>query len=156
MENKFFVKKDGVISISHSQTVNDKILDKDCHLCGRCHNAEPKMCNKVADVHKKSLTDYDFITKGYQSFDENGESDILIVEKCEDYVPMSDFGKTKKQLAEYKKLKRQIACAYFDTATPEEAYLLQVEMFERGHLDINEKYLPNEKTVQLMKQRIQK
>ena len=156
MENNYFVKKDGVISINKVKMVNGESRNSNCHLCAKCHNAQPSMCVKVADEHKKDLIDYDFITEGYQSFNEFGDSDVLVVEKCKNFVPMSDYGKQKKQLAEYKKLKGQIACGYFGTTTPEEAYLLQVELFNRGHLHINKGYLPDEKTLKAIRQRVRK
>lgn len=154
MNNNYFVKKNGVLSKDSNEIDNNKM--NDCHLCGKCHNVQPSMCAKVADVHKKCLANYDFITDGYQSFDELGESDVFVVEKCENFVPMSDFGKSKKKLNEYKKLKGQLACGYFDTCTPDEAYLLQVELFERGHLKINEANLPSEKTLRTIRQRVRK
>ena len=156
MENNYFVKRAGVISIDHVEPAYDKSKCKNPHLCAKCHNAEPNMCSKIADEHKKDLIDYDFITEGYQTFDESGESDVLVVEKCKNFVPMKNYGKPKKQLAAYKKLKGQLACGYFDVATPDEAYLLQVELFERGHLNINKDYLPSEKTLNAIRQRIRK
>ena len=136
-------------------TINE-IQNRDCHLCGRCHNAEPSKCAKVADVHKKDIADYEFITNGYQVFDDFGKSNIFVVKSCKNFVPMADAHQTKKQAAKLRRLRGQIACGYFETCTPDEAYLLQVELFERGHLHINEKYLPNEKTINAIKQRVRK
>lgn len=138
---------------SYTVTINE-IQNKNCHLCGYCHNAQPSMCAKVADVHKKNIKDYDFITEGYQTFDESGKCDTFVVEKCENFVPMSNDN--KKKVKAFKRLKGQIACGYFQTSTPDEAYLLQVELFERGHLDINKKYLPDEKTLRAIRQRVRK
>lgn len=156
MKGNYFVKKDAVVSITNSQVINAKVEDKDCHLCGKCRNIEPSLCAKVKDVHKKNLADYDFITEGYQSFDKRGDCDHLIVEKCENYVPMVNAHKNKVQLAKYKKLKQQIICGYFDTATSDEAYLLQVDMYNRGHLNISKYHLPSEKTLKLIRQRAKK
>ncbi len=156
MENNYFIKRTGVISTSDVSPDNNKSKRENCHLCAKCHNAEPNMCSKIADEHKKDLIDYDFITDGYQTFDESGESDIFVVKKCENFVPMSNLGPSKKQAAKYKKLKGQLACGYFDVATPDEAYLLQAELFERGHLDINKDYLPSERTLNAIRQRVRK
>ena len=103
MENNYFVKRTGVISISDVSPDNNKSKRENCHLCAKCHNAQPSMCSKIADEHKKGLIDYDFITEGYQTFDESGESDVLVVEECKNFVPMKNYGKPKKQLAAYKK-----------------------------------------------------
>ncbi|MBQ6546869.1 MAG: hypothetical protein IJL74_02595 [Bacilli bacterium] len=156
MKNEFFAKRNAVTSISRAQVVNAKAEERECHLCGNCHNVQPSKCSKVADIYKKNIADYDFITDGYQSFDEFGDCDVLVVEKCNNYVPMAEQKRSKKALLEVKKLREQLACSYFDAPTPEDAYLLQVELYERGHLKINENDLPSQKVINIMKQRIRK
>ena len=158
MKDTVYVKKDGVVSERHSvKLVENKAQDKDCHLCMKCVNGYPSMCPKVADKYKKTIGDYDFITSGCQSFDDNGKSDILIVEKCNNYVPIKETTNTKKgKLAHYKKLKRNLAALYFDTETPEEAYLFQAELVERGHLKLNTNELLDPKTLEAMRKRVRK
>ena len=62
MKERFYVKKEGIVSESSADIVEAKTQDKECHLCGKCLNAEPNKCLKVKDVLKKSINDYDFIT----------------------------------------------------------------------------------------------
>lgn len=158
MENTVYVKQNGVVSECHSaKFVDDKVQDKECHLCGKCVNGYPSKCSKIADRSKKSIIDYDFITSGCQTFDEDGNSDILIVEECNNYVKaQNNKNKNKAQIAKYKELKRQLAAAYFGTETPDEAYLFQAELIERGHLKFNKNDLPDPKTLELIKKRLGK
>lgn len=158
MKNAIYVKNNGVVSEIHSASVvENKIQNKDCHLCSECSNGYPSMCSKVADIHKKEISDYEFITDGFQAFDNNGDSKFFIVERCNNYVSGKDMHNNKKgQLSKLKKLKHQLAAYYFDTETFEEAYLLQAELVERGHLKLNKKDLPDSRTLDNMRQRVKK
>lgn len=159
MRNTVYVKNNGIVSESHSVSfVENKIQDKECHLCGKCANGYPSLCSKIADVHKLEISNYGFITDGCQAFDDKGNSTAFIVEQCNNYVPSNDNSKKMKgqKLAQFKKLKHQLAAYYFDTETPEEAYLLQAELVERGHLKLNSSDLPSPKTLESLRQRIRK
>ena len=56
------------------------------HLCGKdCENARADMCDKVHDVKKELITEYEFIKSGYQTFDSKGDVDDFIVLDCDNY-----------------------------------------------------------------------
>lgn len=56
------------------------------HLCFDCQNAYIGKCQKVTDVIKKGIEDYDFIIDGFQATDKQGMSERLLVLRCENFI----------------------------------------------------------------------
>lgn len=122
-------KNNGVYRLS-KKVLND-IIDivfdeKQKHLCWEnCANAHPFECDKVTNIIKKRIDKYDFITDGYQIYDEKGKLDKFIVTKCTNYREEKHREMTPEELASARKAKRSIFMSYYDTDTVEEAKAIQ-------------------------------
>ena len=88
MASIVFKKQDGVVKVMKlTPALSKKLENKDeIHLCwDNCVNAYTSKCDKVADVFKKTIRHYDFITDGFQVFDEKGKLESFKVTKCKKY-----------------------------------------------------------------------
>ena len=91
-------KANGVYDLSLkaiSQATEDTFKNSQDHLCFDCKNAWPTKCEKVAHLKKKHIDEYDFIDRGYQVIDENGEVSEFIVTKCANFKGTSKVKKYK-------------------------------------------------------------
>lgn len=85
MRNKVIAKTDGNLEIlaRTSDLINDvRCIDQ---LCWDCRNAYPSTCQKIADIHKLLIDEYDFINTGYQIFDKKGEMTHFAVVECSNF-----------------------------------------------------------------------
>lgn len=74
-------KKESTITIKYVDTgVINKA--KSSHLCGDCKNCSPSYCKKVANVTKKPIDQYPFITDGMSIGEKNPD---IIVTGCENF-----------------------------------------------------------------------
>ena len=124
-------KENGVYKLSKN-ILND-IIDivfeaKQKHLCWEnCVNASPDLCPKVTDIVKKRIDEYDFITHGFQIFDEKGRMDKFIVTECENYK--KTYITEKIDAARTRKLKESLMLTYYDTDNIREA--IDIRNYER-------------------------
>ena len=129
MSKKVIKKENGIITSLDLTPELKKAVECGCHLCWKdCSNAYVNKCPKVADIKKKDIGSYDFITDGAQIVEEDGTVDTFIVTGCD----LHDVS-TKKPLkgAEAKRAKDSLRMAYFETTTVEEAYIIQKELVDR-------------------------
>lgn len=114
----------------------DIVFDKvQTHLCWEnCKNATASQCPKIADSVKQKIEDYQFITDGYQIFDENGAMDSFIVTGCKNYRKEVRKELTPKEKEKIRLAKEAIRMLYFDAGSIEEAHVIQAELEEKGQL----------------------
>lgn len=96
----YILKELGLIKVSDNR-VNDVVI----HKCSNCADLSPLTCEK-AEYVKKNISDYDFITDGYQIFSVSGDSEYLekfIILKCKNYrllnepIPVYQKAKNNRQ-----------------------------------------------------------
>lgn len=102
------------------------------HLCwDSCVNACAGKCTKIANMPKKAIGKYEFITDGYQVVKEYGAFDKFIVSGCKNYVRDKRADFNFKQRADNRKKRENLKMAYFDTETIEEAHILQAYLINK-------------------------
>ena len=108
------------------------------HLCSCCDNCNPKTCLKIFDLKKRIISEYDFITTGYQVYNSNGEVEKMYVAKCDQYVkyPTRKKIKTAEEIEKLKLLKESLKVLYFNAENIEEADNIQIELLEKGQLSV--------------------
>ncbi len=127
---------------------------EDEHMCWRdCECAYANKCPKVADHQKKSIADYDFIKKGYQIYQENGELDTFSVAKCDNYKYKNPFEVKKLSYSYTKWLKEALFTYYFGGENVEEAEMIRYELAERGEIIPKGHMMSEEKYLQLKKEK---
>lgn len=116
--------------------VLDNIYErKQTHLCWEgCKNAHPLQCKKITDRIKSRISEYEFITDGYQEIDKAGNIDKFIVSGCKNYEKESEKILTIEQKERAKKAKEALMLHYFDAETIEEAWVIQHDLLVRGEL----------------------
>ena len=137
MNKVVLLKENGkVTETEYTQDLKKNILDNNSHLCGyHCANANPNLCPKVCDRYKKNIDSdrYDFITDGYQIFDENGKLKSFIVSGCKLYKrEVSKKKETVKDAKAARELREGLWKLYFGTDNIEEAYMIQASLARRG------------------------
>lgn len=98
MRNKVVSKKDGNIEImARTLDLVDDIRGLE-QLCWNCRKGFPTDCRKVADVHKLSIEDYDFIDEGVQIYNRDGEMTHFVVVKCSEFEQGQIVNYSKKPI----------------------------------------------------------
>ena len=144
MKNIIIKKEHGFVSYRQMDMDNNentefvKNIKKYKHLCGDCDNCSPLKCAKVFDIKKEVIKNYDFITDGYQVYDENGEVKTIYVANCEQFVQNKarKKAKTSTELEELKRMKENLKMMYFDTESFDEAEDVQYDLLKRGQIYI--------------------
>lgn len=137
MKNVILKKENGVvIEMEKKPEVVTEIKTKEMpHLCWEhCDKGYASECKKIADAVKKEIGEYDFITDGYQIFDKQDNTEILIVTGCSNYKKEEPKVLTSQDKERLRKLKEGIRMAYFEAGTIEEAHVIQYELEKRGQL----------------------
>ena len=132
MENKYLKKENGITKLELGKPdILDKLAQEkeNYHLCFSCSLNCVVNCRKVLDKKKQIISNYDFITGGYQVFNDEDEIDRFVVTDCDNYVPEVKKGKpTKEEAKRIKKAREDLKMLYFGTNTYEEACIKQIEM----------------------------
>ena len=115
MEEMILKKENGQTTIINPTKEELKKIKGSCHMCSQsCINACANKCSKIADIKKKSINDYDYITDGYQIYDENDDTEALIVSKCSNYEKEIRSKKTAEQIKRLKELKESLYIYFYD------------------------------------------
>ena len=147
-------KENGLVTVTELNDVEEQKMNETCHLCWEnCANALPNVCPKVTDRKKHTIDAYDFITDGYQTFDDKGEVDTFIVSKCDNYQKSIRKEKTKEEAEKLRKIKECLRMAYFEADSLEDAYIIQYELEKRGALKNIKGRRPKEEDLIRMKAR---
>lgn len=110
---------------------------KDCHKCFDCANAYPSKCQKIEDVDKRNICEYDFIKEGYQIVRTNLKDDegnckskleSFVVSKCDNFERAQERKVTGDALKRAKAARESLYAYFYDTATYDEALLLEYEL----------------------------
>ena len=137
MKDIILKKENGVIvEIAKTPEAVAEIKAKEVpHLCWEhCDKGYVCKCEKIADIEKKEIGEYSFITDGYQVYDEEGNTEILMVTGCSNYKVEEQKVQTTEEKERLKKLKEGIRMAYFEAGSIEEAHIIQYELEKRGQL----------------------
>ena len=154
MKNIVFKKENGEVRIINA---DDELLHfirtEVTNPCINCERGYVTKCQKMADEHK-NISNYDFITDGYQINKENGELESLVICNCTNFE--NDHkrlkAKTKEQLDELKRLRESIKILYFGGVDIEEANQIQSDLINRGFLsDVENSVAHHEFMKKLMK-----
>ena len=164
MKNVILKKNDGVVSIMEaSPELIKKIKNKDkdnqnnIHMCWEnCTNAYCDKCEKIADIQKKEINEYDFISDGIQIINKSGEIDTFLVNKCQNYEKSKPKKLTMEKIKRLQKIKDGLRIAYFDALTLEEAYITQSDLAERKKIKNIMGSRPNPEQIRKMKLRKRK
>ena len=110
------------------------------HLCFDCKNGCPSRCEKVKDIVKKPINEYDFIIDGVQTLDENGDVDRFAVFKCENFkrAPYKAPKLTSEESAHISKVKLQMLTCFFDTDSAAHANEKQYYLYMNDLIDMND------------------
>ncbi len=136
-----------------SKKIKETIGD---HLCWKdCECAYVSKCPKIADAKKKNISEYDFIKRGYQIYNENGELDDFGVFECDNYKYKDPYNKSNLNLKEINYLKASIFTNYFGVETVDEANMIQYELAERGQL-LNARTVSKQKYLDLKRNKKRK
>lgn len=135
------MNKEKVIKVSNVG-VGSGSHNKKSHLCFDCVNGCPSRCPKVADIKKKPIGEYEFITKGEETIGKNGEERFVVYE-CKNFVKVPHVSKkmTTKDKERIIELCDKLFMYYFDANTVEEAAKIQREAYQKGLLRVNEDQL---------------
>lgn len=126
-----------------NDTIDEVFDELQIHLCWEyCTNACITLCQKVNDLPKNNIGTYDFITDGYQTFDEKGNLDKFVVTGCTNYKKSQP---KKIPLEEIKRRKNNLIMMYFDAESVEEAYKEQERLILKGELKNIRGKLPSAK-----------
>ena len=85
------IKKDGKIStIDDKEQIGEYLKEhkKDIHLCWEnCRNAYCSKCEKIENLPKKTIDEYEFISDGFQLYNLSSEDTmrIFVVAECSNY-----------------------------------------------------------------------
>ena len=136
MKNVILKKQDGVISTEDYDISKIKEIKSNYSSpCFDCKNGYASKCQKMFDCGAKDIKDYDFIDSGIQSYDENGISNLYVM-NCTNYekdAPRKP-ATTKEEIERLKYLKESIKILYFSAETVEEANRTQHDLMRRGLL----------------------
>ena len=135
-----------------SDVVNTVDYDLHKHLCWEgCSCAYADKCPKIQDSFKnKNIEKYPFIEEGWQSFDENGNLDRLVVTKCSNYI--YEQQKSTVLSKDVKQARDNLRMLYFDARTVEEANRNQASELIKGRLINPRGKIPKKEMEQLRKE----
>lgn len=136
MLNKIYIKKDGVVTEEPgSAELWKKIKQDRGHKCWEnCDNATVSRCQKIADDLKHNIAEYDFVTDGYQAFDEKGDLISFYVENCTNYKKAVPRKFTPEEAARIKLIKEDLRKAFFGTDTLAQSYATQYTQMRDGRI----------------------
>lgn len=137
MKNVILKKENGkVIEIEPTKELLEELKRKEIiHKCGEnCKNAYTSKCEKIADYIKKNISEYDFIQSGTQVIDNEGDVEKFLVHDCKNYEEAPNKIHTAEELKRFREARERIRLAYFNTATVEEAYIIQDDLIKRRQL----------------------
>ena len=134
--------KNGVKELSSKilLTTIDELYDsKQLHLCWKnCKNARTDCCEKIEDLPKRTIDNYDFIIDGYQIIDGSGEIDTFVVSKCSNYELQHQKKLNVQERRKLKELKANIFMEYFDAESIEEATEIRDYLIKTGQLIVKD------------------
>ncbi len=119
MEEMILKKENGQVTIINPTNEELKKIKESCHMCSECTNARANRCSKIADIYKKCISAYDYISDGYQIYDENDDTAALIVSKCNNFEKEKETSRTPEQLKRFCELTKGLY-AYFYGEEPDE------------------------------------
>lgn len=138
MSNRFvkiYEKSSGNIIETDYSSLRKNTLDRShSHLCFDCENCSPAKCLKVFDVKKRNISNYDFISDGYQIIDKNGEIDSFVVSNCNNFKLEKRQELTIEKKVELKQKRREFVMAYFGASDMDEALEIREELEKSGNL----------------------
>ena len=88
MINYMYKKEDGTVEkyMVPTDFVETTLFDA-YHLCAfDCINSCENGCSKMMNMQNEMIDSYEFITNGFQIFDEEGNLEKICVFECNDYV----------------------------------------------------------------------
>ena len=128
-------KENGEVTIVADEESTRSIITEIKNPCFECTNGYVTKCPKMADEVKKNISKYDFITDGYQIYNEDGEVDIFAISKCSNFVRQEkNKPTTKEEIARLRYLKESIKILYFDAVDIDEADKTHHDLQKRGSL----------------------
>ena len=136
MRNTIIKKENGEVEILRGAELINSLKKEPTNPCSNCRNCYASMCPKVEDVRNKDIRKYDFITDGYQVYDENGVMDRFIVSKCNNYekdLPRKKT-RTKEEYLAYRRLFDSLKILAFDGVDVREADRIQRHQVLCGNL----------------------
>lgn len=100
--NTVYFYTNGKLVIGNEETLK-KQISKMKHKCGNCANCRGSHCAKVHDIEKKLITEYPFITEGYQGLNSRHQVETFIVNECANF----EHDNVKKREEENKKATKE-------------------------------------------------
>ena len=96
--NVIEVKQGKITRLAVNRKMVGSISD-DCHLCMDCHNAYTEKCSKVHDIYKKDLSEYPYITEGFQVLSPAPYNHVMrfVVSECENFDSDENYQKKKRR-----------------------------------------------------------
>lgn len=130
------IKKDGqTTKMDITPDFEAKIKEKRGHKCWEnCENATVLCCQKIADDVKSPIDKYDFITDGYQIFDEDGKMLCLHIDECENYKKAKPVKLSAEEQRRIKLIREDLRKAFFGTDDLKEAYTTQFAQMRDGRI----------------------
>ncbi|MBQ6497629.1 MAG: hypothetical protein IJI58_02815 [Bacilli bacterium] len=136
-EKKYIlIKKEGRVVLKHIEpSIIKASEDEKLHLCAKnCEKFGVFTCPKIGDRHKKTIDKYDFITDGYQIYDDKKQLEEFKITGCTSYKKSKPTELTPEEKDRIKATRKIIMSTYFGTGTVEEARVQQYLGMIRGNL----------------------
>ena len=141
MKNIIIKVDNGEVSYKKTESASEdkkfvESVSQSKHLCGDCDNCSPAKCLKIFDEVKRVITDYEFITNGYQVYNKEGETRKLFISECNNFIKSKERkrARTAEELHALKQMKANLKMMYFDAEDIEEANQVQYDLLNRGQI----------------------
>ena len=126
MANEIITKENGEIKLSSNVLDFMRHSNKETR-CWDCANGYPNNCPKIADLEKKPIDQYEFITKGYQVI-KDGELAKFAVFECKNFHKATD---NVMSTSERKKLMDGIVAEFYNTDDPAMGWKMVSKNFKK-------------------------
>ncbi len=134
MKRTILKKENGIVRIVDTNVeAVEQFIKETSNPCFECKYGYANKCPKISDEFKKNILEYDYITDGYQVYNENCDVESLVITNCTKFEkePVRIKAKTKQEITELKALKESLKILYFGGIDIHEANTIQRDIKRR-------------------------